>query len=169
MKVNKFLFHTKQKRPVIIPVFLLRFRADSNRCGRFCRPLPSHSATKPQLFGDAKVMKNIITQGCLSRKIGNRVQTVRTKASLILIFNHFQGLIIQTNFITPAFTRHPATKRISTSGTKLCFIGFAGEILTIVHLYLSFSMVTFTLWIFPPRGGFSLETFTFDRMTCGYL
>jgi hypothetical protein len=25
----------------------LRFRADSNRCKRFCRPLPSHSATKP--------------------------------------------------------------------------------------------------------------------------
>ena len=24
-----------------------RFRADSNRCRRFCRPLPSHSATKP--------------------------------------------------------------------------------------------------------------------------
>ncbi len=27
--------------------FLLRHRADSNRCTRFCRPLPSHSATMP--------------------------------------------------------------------------------------------------------------------------
>lgn len=25
----------------------MRFRADSNRCKRFCRPLPSHSATEP--------------------------------------------------------------------------------------------------------------------------
>ncbi len=28
-------------------VFVLRSRADSNRCKRFCRPLPSHSATRP--------------------------------------------------------------------------------------------------------------------------
>jgi hypothetical protein len=27
----------------------LRFRTDSNRCTRFCRPLPSHSATEPDL------------------------------------------------------------------------------------------------------------------------
>ncbi len=26
-----------------------RFRADSNRCTRFCRPLPSHSATEPYI------------------------------------------------------------------------------------------------------------------------
>ncbi len=26
----------------------MRFRADSNCCGRFCRPLPSHSATEPK-------------------------------------------------------------------------------------------------------------------------
>ena len=26
---------------------MMRFRADSNRCTRFCRPLPSHSATEP--------------------------------------------------------------------------------------------------------------------------
>ena len=26
---------------------LLRFRADSNRCSWFCRPVPSHSATEP--------------------------------------------------------------------------------------------------------------------------
>ncbi len=30
-----------------------RSRADSNRCGSFCRALPSHSATGP--FGSAKV------------------------------------------------------------------------------------------------------------------
>lgn len=34
----------------------LRFRADSNRCRWFCRPLPSRSATEPFLNG-AKVVK----------------------------------------------------------------------------------------------------------------
>ena len=34
------------KKPSGLEGFL-RFRADSNRCRRFCRPLPSHSATKP--------------------------------------------------------------------------------------------------------------------------
>lgn len=33
---------------------ILRSRADSNRCTRFCRPLPSHSATRP-VFGAAKI------------------------------------------------------------------------------------------------------------------
>ena len=28
----------------------LRYRADSNCCKRFCRPLPSHSATVPKFF-----------------------------------------------------------------------------------------------------------------------
>ena len=43
-----------QKAPTFADAFL-RSRADSNRCTRFCRPLPSHSATRPFVFRNANV------------------------------------------------------------------------------------------------------------------
>ena len=36
-------------------MLIWRSRADSNRCTRFCRPLPSHSATRPFVFRNANV------------------------------------------------------------------------------------------------------------------
>jgi CubicO group peptidase (beta-lactamase class C family) len=39
--------NTKAAHWAAFSIVVLRFRADSNRCKRFCRPLPSHSATKP--------------------------------------------------------------------------------------------------------------------------
>lgn len=38
-------------------MWFLRRLADSNRCKRFCRPLPSHSAKTP--IRDANLIKNI--------------------------------------------------------------------------------------------------------------
>ena len=52
-KSSSFLFsisaHLKQKKKTYVFsfAFVWRYRADSNRCTRFCRPLPSHSATVP--------------------------------------------------------------------------------------------------------------------------
>lgn len=45
-------------------MLLRRSRADSNRCGSFCRALPSHSATGPFYVGDFVVIK---LQACLMR------------------------------------------------------------------------------------------------------
>jgi hypothetical protein len=69
VKIETFLFHShrskfflhsiKTKKPPAMRKALLRSRADSNRCGRFCRPLPSLSATRPHC-GDAKVIKNSV-------------------------------------------------------------------------------------------------------------
>ena len=46
--IQALLDGCKIKKPSALHrAFWLRFRADSNRCTRFCRPLPSRSATKP--------------------------------------------------------------------------------------------------------------------------
>lgn len=44
---------TKQKEngvAVICNAVFVRSEADSNRCTRFCRPLPSHSAIRPKFY-----------------------------------------------------------------------------------------------------------------------
>ena len=51
------------KKTPLLRGFSLRSRADSNRCTRFCRPLPSRSATGPCV----KRMANIINPPCISR------------------------------------------------------------------------------------------------------
>jgi hypothetical protein len=40
----------QKKRPKLLNFGLWRSRADLNRCTRFCRPLPNHSATGPFLL-----------------------------------------------------------------------------------------------------------------------
>ena len=46
--IQALLDGCKIKKPSALHrAFWLRSRADSNRCTRFCRPLPSRSATKP--------------------------------------------------------------------------------------------------------------------------
>ena len=52
-----FLFKRVTPMILIFMFLTLRSRADSNRCRRFCRPLPSHSATRP--FYKAAKIANI--------------------------------------------------------------------------------------------------------------
>lgn len=49
----------KIKKPPRGEVRILRYQAESNRCTRFCRPLPSHSAMIPT-FSTAKLLKFLI-------------------------------------------------------------------------------------------------------------
>lgn len=70
MKIRRYILHLKQypeieKRPLDNQGVSRRLRsvADSNRRTRFCRPLPNHSANRPNygfpFFGCAKITKNL--------------------------------------------------------------------------------------------------------------
>lgn len=50
MYLTDYQLNTNKKpahRRVFYKMIILRSRADSNRCGSFCRALPNHSATGP--------------------------------------------------------------------------------------------------------------------------
>ena len=48
LKAYADLYKTKKALKLLFQSFnIKRFRPDSNWCRRFCRPLPSHSATEP--------------------------------------------------------------------------------------------------------------------------
>ncbi len=66
------------------PQFQGRFRADSNRCTRFCRPLPSHSATEPN-FGLAAYAR-------LTANPGAKVLKKTSTPHFILLFSFLFAL-----------------------------------------------------------------------------
>ena len=59
----------------------MRFRADSNRCTRFCRPLPSHSATKPCFFDGAKVSNSHFTNKYFFKPVSKTSEGMPGKGS----------------------------------------------------------------------------------------
>ena len=46
-----------------------RYRTDSNRRVRFCRPPPSHSATVPFWLGSAKLQLSFYFKGVMTKKV----------------------------------------------------------------------------------------------------
>ncbi len=80
---------------------LLRSRADSNRRTRFCRPLPSHSATRP-FFRTAKLINlwDSLQLSCVI--LLKTLQTVFAKAVGISALKVLQRFLVQLIGLAPA-------------------------------------------------------------------
>ena len=92
---------TKQKKNsvrVISNAVLVRSEADSNRCIRFCRPLPSHSAIRPFVLSCRPPLALSSTSGCIV-----------SRASALLYLSSL--------FLTPS--RPQISLTLSTSGLSL--------------------------------------------------
>lgn len=80
---------------------LLRSRADSNRRTRFCRPLPSHSATRPFLR-TAKLINLWDSLQVSLVILCKTLQTVFAKAVGISVFKVLQCFLVQLIGLAPA-------------------------------------------------------------------
>ena len=92
---------TKQKKNsvrVISNAVSVRSEADSNRCIRFCRPLPSHSAIRPFVLSCRPPLALSSTSGCIV-----------SRASALLYLSSL--------FLTPS--RPQISLTLSTSGLSL--------------------------------------------------
>lgn len=92
---------TKEKKNsvrVISNAVLVRSEADSNRCIRFCRPLPSHSAIRPFVLSCRPPLALSSTSGCIV-----------SRASALLYLSSL--------FLTPS--RPQISLTLSTSGLSL--------------------------------------------------
>jgi hypothetical protein len=142
----------QQKKPSIMTAFL-RSRADSNRCRRFCRPLPSHSATGPL---ECKISGFFLFSQIFFHILIYFFQTGFAKAVCKAFFQFNSSRFVNHN-------RHAPTVFIVAA-----FEGFsAHRTLLYCHHFRSFPILTLTLFSFPPNGGFILDNFTSILSTNG--
>jgi hypothetical protein len=123
----------KPENQLVFRLFL-RYRADSNRCIRFCRPPPSHSATVPYLKWDCKSKQFFVFISKIILAFFGQghhlLQTVGTQTPFISLVQHLPYRFRYIHRKTPAFATFSTAKGSSATGTDFQF----GQHLEFFHL-----------------------------------
>ena len=104
---------TKQKENRVAGIYnavSVRSEADSNRCIRFCRPLPSHSAIRPIPVSRLPVSHKLTQPSSRFRPLPAKVRLGPSGSSGVQIYKHFpknQNFRPTFSFLSPFFVSRP--------------------------------------------------------------